>query len=297
MTVQSPSASALSVYDFKSIQVRVVEKDGIGWFVASDVAKALNYPQAKDMVRVLDDDERGRHVVPTPSGDLEMVIINESGLYHALIKSRKPEAKPFRKWVTSEVLPSIRKTGSYTMPQPALEPPTLTASEQQTLSEIVDLRTKDHGPAIGKAKAVVWSRVHRKFRVARYQQLPREQLADAIAYVMQMVIKTPAGEVPALPAPEPIVSRYHYPMTLWNPQNRMGKTAWLTYPEYTRPEPSTRPLMRLLTQLQQEGHEVAGARAEYDTIRHLLEVFYYRLDMLRTLFERMDSHGLNIQLH
>lgn len=81
----------------------------------------------------------------------------------------------------------------------SLESPTLTASEQQTLSEIVARRANDCAD-IGKAKAEIWSRLHRKFRVAKYNQLPREQLADAIAYVMQMDIKTPP--VPAMPAPE-----------------------------------------------------------------------------------------------
>lgn len=81
----------------------------------------------------------------------------------------------------------------------SLESPTLTASEQQTLSEIVARRANNCAD-IGKAKAEIWSRLHRKFRVAKYNQLPREQLADAIAYVMQMDIKTPP--VPAMPAPE-----------------------------------------------------------------------------------------------
>ncbi|HQR96090.1 MAG TPA: Bro-N domain-containing protein, partial [Thiotrichales bacterium] len=83
------------------------------WFVASDIAKALSFRNANDMTRMLDDDERGTHIVRTPSGEQEMIVINESGLYHALVKSRKPEAKPFRKWVTGVVLPSIRKTGKY----------------------------------------------------------------------------------------------------------------------------------------------------------------------------------------
>lgn len=78
----------------------------------------------------------------------------------------------------------------------SLESPTLTASEQQTLSEIVARRANECAD-IGKAKAEIWSRVHRKFRVAKYNQLPRELLADAIAYVMQMNIKAPA-----MPAPE-----------------------------------------------------------------------------------------------
>lgn len=80
-----------------------------------------------------------------------------------------------------------------------LESPTLTASDQQTLSEIVDHRARECAN-IGKAKAEIWSRIHRKFRIARYQQLPREQLSAAITYVMQMDLKTEAA--PAMPVPE-----------------------------------------------------------------------------------------------
>jgi prophage antirepressor-like protein len=98
---------------FNQNEITVINKNSEAWFIASDISKALNYATAKDLTRILDDDEKGRHTVPTPSGEQEKLIINESGLYHALFKSRKKEAVAFRKWVTSEVLPSIRKTGKY----------------------------------------------------------------------------------------------------------------------------------------------------------------------------------------
>ncbi|MEW5248631.1 BRO-N domain-containing protein [Microbulbifer sp. 2201CG32-9] len=100
-------------FDFHSHTVRVIDIDGAVCFVAADIAAALEYATAKDLARNLDDDEKGRHIVPTPGGDQEMTVINESGLYHAVLKSRKPKAQEFRRWVTSEVLPSIRKTGGY----------------------------------------------------------------------------------------------------------------------------------------------------------------------------------------
>ena len=98
--------------------VRIIDLDGELWFVASDVASALDYRMASDMTRFLDDDEKGTHNLRTPSGSQDLTIINESGLYSAILKSRKPEAKKFKKWVTSEVLPSIRKTGKYEAPKP-----------------------------------------------------------------------------------------------------------------------------------------------------------------------------------
>lgn len=106
----------LTTFNFNSITVRTItDSEGNPWFVAADVASILDYRTAKDMTRNLDDDEKGGQIVPTPGGDQEMTVINESGLYSAILKSRKPEAKAFRKWVTSDVLPSIRKTGSYSV--------------------------------------------------------------------------------------------------------------------------------------------------------------------------------------
>lgn len=104
----------LQIFAFDSHAVRVVEgKDKEPWFVATDVAKILGYRDAEKMTRILDDDEKGTHIVGTLGGDQTVSIISESGLYNAVLKSRLPTAKTFRKWVTSEVLPSIRKTGSY----------------------------------------------------------------------------------------------------------------------------------------------------------------------------------------
>lgn len=93
--------------------VRVVTINDEPWFVASDVASILGHSEAYAMTRTLDDDEKGPHTVRTPGGNQSMVVISESGLYSAILRSRLAQARPFRRWVTSEVLPQIRKTGSY----------------------------------------------------------------------------------------------------------------------------------------------------------------------------------------
>lgn len=98
-------------------RVTVLEKDGDIWFVASEIATILEYSEASAMTRHLDSDEKGLSNVQTLGGEQVVTIINESGLYSAILRSRKPEAKAFKKWVTSEVLPSIRKTGGYTHTQ------------------------------------------------------------------------------------------------------------------------------------------------------------------------------------
>lgn len=93
--------------------VRTITKDNEPWFVASDVAKALGYRMASDMTRRIDEEDKGYTKVRTPGGEQEMSIINESGLYAGVFCSSLDSAKSFKHWVTSEVLPSIRKNGGY----------------------------------------------------------------------------------------------------------------------------------------------------------------------------------------
>ena len=101
-------------FDFRGHEVRVLHgDDGEPRWVAADVAKILDYSEASAMTRHLDDDEKGLSNWQTPGGEQQMITITESGLYSAILRSRRPEAKDFKRWVTGEVLPQIRKTGSY----------------------------------------------------------------------------------------------------------------------------------------------------------------------------------------
>ena len=100
--------------------VRAITKDNEPWFVASDVAKALGYRMASDMTRRIDEEDKGYTKVRTPGGEQEMSIINESGLYAGVFCSSLDSAKSFKHWVTSEVLPSIRKNGGYIAGQETL---------------------------------------------------------------------------------------------------------------------------------------------------------------------------------
>ena len=99
-------------------RVRTTVVDGEPWFVGKDIALALGYINTKDALsRHVDADDKGGSRITTPSGEQEMTIINESGLYSLVLSSKLPTAKKFKRWVTSEVLPAIRKTGSYSVKQ------------------------------------------------------------------------------------------------------------------------------------------------------------------------------------
>lgn len=109
----STQASALA-FSFSDQPMRVVVLDDGPWFVSADILNALSLDR-KAMER-LDSDEKGVSSIHTPGGQQTVAIVNESGLYSLILGSRKPEAKKFKKWVTSEVLPAIRKTGGYQQP-------------------------------------------------------------------------------------------------------------------------------------------------------------------------------------
>lgn len=93
--------------------VRVAEIDGEPWFIAADVCRALDVKNGRDAVSRLDDDEKGVALTDTLGGKQEMAAVSEAGLYALVLSSRKPEAKAFKRWVTHDVLPSIRKHGAY----------------------------------------------------------------------------------------------------------------------------------------------------------------------------------------
>lgn len=108
--------NSMKVFQYESAQIRTVDIDGEPWFVAKDVCDALDIDNASDALSRLDKDERNTIVLTEGIiGNPTKSIVNESGLYALVLSSRKPEAKAFKKWITSEVLPSIRKTGKYSI--------------------------------------------------------------------------------------------------------------------------------------------------------------------------------------
>ena len=125
----------MTPFNFGEQQVRVISDDrGQPWFVAADVCTVLEIKNPSDAIKRLDDDERARFNLAL-QGDTN--IINESGLYSLILRSRKASARTFRKWVTSEVLPAIRRTGAYTV-TPAL-PVVKNATMQLVIAQAMEL--------------------------------------------------------------------------------------------------------------------------------------------------------------
>lgn len=108
----------IQIFNYQNKQVRTVEKDGEPWWVLKDVCEVLELSTPARVSERLDWDEVSlTHIIDSIGRRQETTIINESGLYNVILRSDKPQAKPFRRWVTSEVLPAIRKHGGYLTPE------------------------------------------------------------------------------------------------------------------------------------------------------------------------------------
>lgn len=106
---------------FEGKQVRIIEQGGEPWFVLRDVCDVLGVMNPGDVSNRLDVDEKGIEPIDTLGGKQMVTVVNESGLYSVILRSDKPEAKRFRKWITSDVLPAIRKRGGYLSPAVCLK--------------------------------------------------------------------------------------------------------------------------------------------------------------------------------
>lgn len=133
--------TALELFTYADRDVRVVLIDGEPWFVLADLCRVLEINNPRDVTARLGADQKGVDEIDTPGGRQQMTIVNESGMYEVVIRSDKPKAVDFRRWITGDVLPAIRKTGGYSTT--ALQGPELLAHavlEAQKMLEAKDAR-------------------------------------------------------------------------------------------------------------------------------------------------------------
>lgn len=142
---------------FHGQAVRTVnDEHGEPWFVATDVARILGYGDATHLTRRLDDDEKGLRSVETPGGRQTVTAITEAGLYAAILGSRVDGAKAFKRWVTHELLPEIRRTGSYAMPKDYPSALRALAAEAETRAAL-EAKVVEDAPKVLFADAVATS--------------------------------------------------------------------------------------------------------------------------------------------
>ena len=166
-------------FNFNETEVRsIVGDSGEPLFNAKDICECLNLKDVNKAVSKLDEDDKGTQTFRTLGGNQNMIVVNESGLYHLIFASYKPEAQTFKRWVTKEVLPSIRKTGTYSFYNNQIDERDLVAfyrtyetlnSNQEFLIKFNDIRAKayadiNHGflittPELARAMGVTASTI------------------------------------------------------------------------------------------------------------------------------------------
>ncbi len=172
----------LSTFNFESKSIRTLAINNEPWFVAKDVCDAIGLTNSRMSLIALDEDEKGVSLIYTPSGQQEMNIVSESGMYTLILRCRDAVKKGsiphrFRKWVTSEVLPTIRKTGKY-------ESKT-SVNDRTGLRNAVNMLVSKKGLIYSEA----YHLVHQRFNVESIEDLTLDQLQQAVEYVHRIVLE------------------------------------------------------------------------------------------------------------
>ena len=162
----------LSTFIFDNSPVRTSEINNQLWFLANDVCSILEYKNPRRAIE-LHCKEKGvtKWYTPTKGGNQEMIYINEPNLFRLIIKSKQAKAVKFEEWVMEDLLPTIRKTGSYSL--------TINSEQQQAIKQAVNersYRTGEHYQAI-------YTKLYEQFKIPRYQDLPANQFENAIKWL------------------------------------------------------------------------------------------------------------------
>ena len=286
-------------FKFETREVRTLLIDDQPWFVASDVASALCYRDAFNMCRNLDEDEKGTQIVSTPGCDQEMTVINESGLYSAILRSRKAEAKRFKKWVTAEVLPAIRKHGRYedsSNKMGTLIGETIGTNGFNMLGALIKGKVVSLPvQAQRKAAAKIWAQTHAAFGVRSAADIPADKLDAARNFIAAYALE---GEWLGREDQQPAKLDIECTIEEWKAKNP-NHFNWdnpdsadlkLGYGDLLLNEYS--PCLELLDKLHNAGYCIDGAYYEFRSYQNLMR----RMDlMMRTMAGKIRSAFIDFE--
>lgn len=277
MANNSTAASRVIPFSFEAKEVRTILIDDQPWFFAVDVCASLALSDTNKALIGLDEDEKCEHEQYSGSGR-KPILINESGLYSLILRSRKSEARRFKKWVTSEVLPAIRKTGRYEATPNQMT--TLIGDVIGSTGEVVldrVIEQKGYFVPAGLQRSfrhTMKSRLRSRFNVQRTSLIPAECLADACNFVAAYAIE---GEYLGREEVKPALS-IHYPIEVLTARRegmltvRNSEQAWLdvTLHDLRDIRGDGTPLEKLLWELESAGFDISGAWWELRTYRNKL---------------------------
>lgn len=307
MTNNSTAVSNVIPFNFGKQQVRTLLIDDQPWFVAADVCVSLAIGNVSLAVNGradresdgLDEDERGIATVNTPSGEQNMLVVNESGLYALIFKSRKAEAKRFKKWVTAEVLPAIRKHGRYEDhgKMTTLMDELIAMSELNVIKGLI--RDKSKAVPVDQRQGfqlVMHNRLHTRFNVQRTELIPAGQFEQACNFVAAYALE---GEFLGKEEARPALS-IHYPIEALTARResmmtiRNGEQAWLdvTLHDLRDIRGDETPCERLLGELTKAGHDIEGCWWELRTYRNKVYELASFADRINFVVEKPHRYAV-----
>jgi prophage antirepressor-like protein len=259
---------ALSVFKFENHSIRLIVRNDQPWFVAADICKAIEIGNPTKALRALGDDEQALTLIQGISkGNDSVNIVNESGMYTLILRCRNAVISGtapyrFRRWVTTEVLPAIRKTGKFDV---KTNSGPLTKEMRETIKKLVIERAKVL-PHEKQAGAIIkaWSALKSHFGVS-YKEIPVEKYTEAISLVARMQVEWEVVE----DTPE-VKASYHYPLEAASPHDRFCASACLSPSNLLDPRNRMLPL-ELIAQLKKDGHDVAGAEIQIKAMIQAME--------------------------
>lgn len=288
MKIIAKEKSEFTIFRFGDSEIRVIDKSGEPWFVAADICKAIEIGNPTEAIRRLDDDEKDTLSLTEGMrkgvGNPEVNIVSESGMYTLVLRCRDAVNKgsvphAFRKWVTAEVLPTIRKHGAY------VKPVAVKKGHQSSAAQLTPLRQTAErliATGLGRIYPDIWKHVHKKFEVKHIHQLTPSQVGEAIEYLntLEGEFLGKANKQMALPI--------SYPMSYFNQYRHISElnehalSAPWRYPvdNLVPNGDNPNPLGRVLGDLRKMGYEVDAALFQLLSLQHHLESLRQKIGMI-----------------
>lgn len=281
MKIIAKEKTEFTIFRFGKSEIRVIDKSGDPWFVAQDVCAALKIQNVTQAIERLDDDERSMLNIGRQG---EANIVSESGMYTLVLRCRDAVNKgsvphAFRKWVTAEVLPAIRKHGVYE------KPVVVKKDHQSTATQLTPLRQTAErliATGLGRIYPDIWKYVHSKFEVKHIHQLTPEQVGEAIEYLnaLEGEYLGKANKQMALPISYPM-SYFEQYGWMRGVDERTLSAPW-RYPAemLVANGDNPNPLGRVLGDLKKMGYEVDAALFQLLSLQHHLESLRQKIGMI-----------------
>lgn len=282
MKIIAKEKSEFTIFRFGDNQIRVIDKSGEPWFVAEDICSALKLSNPTMSLKALDEEERSKFNLGRQG---EANVVSESGMYTLVLRCRDAVNKgsvphAFRKWVTAEVLPTIRKHGVYEKPVVAKK------DHQSTATQLTPLRQTAErliATGLGRIYPDIWKYVHSKFEVKHIHQLTPTQIGEAIEYLNGL-----EGEYLGN-ANKQMSLQISYPMEYFNQYSHVRglnehtlSAPWRYPANMLVPNGDfPNPLGRMLVEMRQMGYEVEAAIFQLHSLQHHLETLRHKIDRIQ----------------